>query len=143
MKKILAGLLLIAPLTANADNWLCIVDKSTGFKLENGTWEIGNFNPDKYLIKPADKVSSSAGALYQVNSFGSELPEYICPTGFEDGEYKGILDCRGFAIRGDTFKFNLTTGHFLSTYTSGYVHTSKGKIVDDNPAIQIGKCSKL
>lgn len=143
MKKILAGLLLIAPLVANADNWLCIGDNSTGFVLKNGAWESAKFKPYKYLIKSAEGVVSSMGALYQVHEFGREIPSYICPTGFlEDGEFEEILDCYGLGIKTDAFKFNPKTGHFLMTRTLGYV-MSDGKTVDDTPSIEIGKCSKL
>tara|TARA_B110000503_G_C6787841_1_gene265979 strand:- start:35 stop:457 length:423 start_codon:yes stop_codon:yes gene_type:complete len=140
MKRIIACLLLIAPLTANADNWLCIGEQSTGFFLEGGAWEITGFNPGKYLIKPSDDVTKlmDNAAVYQVHSFGNETQSWICPDFIE-----GKLVCYGFAARGDTFKYNRETGNFLTTTTMGYVETLKGKVSEDTPLIEIGKCSKL
>jgi hypothetical protein len=140
MKRIIACLLLIAPLTANADNWLCIGEQSMGFNLIGGAWERSGFNPEKYLIKPAGagvKYMDNA-AVYQVHSFGNETPSWICPAFIE-----GKLVCYGFAARGNTFKYNPETGNFLRTGTVGYVETFKGKVSEDTPLIEIGKCSKL
>jgi hypothetical protein len=140
MKRIIAYLLLITPLTANADNWLCIGEQSTGFNLIGGAWERSGFNPQKYLIKPAGDVVKymENAAVYQVHSFGNETPLWICPD-FTDG----LLDCYGTGTRGNTFKYNPETGNFLTTTTMGYVETLKGKVVEDTPLVEIGKCSKL
>jgi|TARA_B110000908_G_C10209461_1_gene429425 hypothetical protein len=145
MKKIIACLLLIAPLTANADNWLCIGEQATGFRLfESGEWKQANFNEGKYLINPAEDFLRHKNAVYQVHRFGQETPDGICKSDFGTSGYeKELLDREGYLTRGDTFKYNRATGHFLRTFTLGYVEAINGKVSNDSASIEIGKCSKL
>ena len=146
MKYILAFLVMTFSMQSTADNWLCITDKATGFALENGSWESVNFQPgDKYMIKDASQTNKSIyGSVYQVNHFGDDGPNWLCGDFGSNEDAKELLVCEGFAIAGDTFKYNPSTGHFLATHTAGYVHTfDDGRVFGDTPHIQIGKCSKL
>ena len=147
MKYILAVLVMTFSMQSTADNWLCIADKATGFALENGSWESGNFTSgDKYMIKEASQSSKDIyGSVYQVHEFGDDLPNWVCGD-FVSNEAEGrLLVCDGYSTAGDTFKYNPSTGHFLATYTEGYVHAIGGfDFVNGNtPNIQIGECSKL
>jgi hypothetical protein len=146
MRYILAVLVMTFSMQSTADNWLCITDKATGFALENGSWESANFQPgDKYMIKDASQTNKSIyGSVYQVHAFGRDTPYWICGDFGSNEDAKELLVCEGFAIAGDTFKYNPSTGHFLATHTAGYVHTfDDGRVFGDTPHIQIGKCSKL
>ena len=147
MKYILAVLFMTFSMQSAADNWLCITDKATGFVLKNGSWESRNFaSGDKYMIKEADSRRKTDDVMYQVNQFGDNIPNWLCGD-FKSVVYKGMLICRGFAAPGDTFKYNPRTGHFLATYTNGYVHDSRSgdgvSTSTDTSTIEIGKCSKL
>ena len=80
-----------------------------------------------------------------MHHFGDDIPSWLCGDFGSAKRSKGMLICEGYAIPGDTFKYNAGTGNYLATYTTGYVHDDLlGKGVStDTPIIQIGKCSKL
>ena len=146
MRYILAVLVMTFSMQSTADNWLCIRDKATGFALQNGDWVSGDFQAgNKYMIKEASQQNKSIyGSVYQVHPFGDEYPSWVCGDFGSNEDAKGLLACDGYAIAGDSFKYNPSTGHFLTARTNGYVHTfDDGRVVDDTPAIEIGKCSKL
>jgi hypothetical protein len=146
MKYILAVLVMTFSMQSTADNWLCIVDDSNGFSLKDGSWKPTLFEVGgKYMIKEASQQEKSIyGSVYQVNHFGDDGPNWLCGDFGSNEDAKELLVCEGFAIAGDTFKYNPSTGHFLATHTAGYVHTfDDGRVFGDTPHIQIGKCSKL
>ena len=146
MKYILAVLIMTFSMQSAADNWLCITDKSTGFVLENGSWDYGKFAPgDKYMIKEADDLEKADDVMYQVNRFGRDTPSWLCGDFISVGYDAGMMICDGYGTPGNTFKYNPRTGHFLATYTGGYVHDkmSGDAVSTDTPIIEIGKCSKL
>ena len=96
------------------------------------------------MIKEADDTGKLFGEVYQVHAFGHDNPSWVCGDFGSNENAKGLLVCEGFAIAGDSFKYNPSTGHFLATRTAGYVHTfDDGRVADDTPSIEIGKCSKL
>ena len=146
MKYILAVLVMTFSMQSTADNWLCIRDKATGFSLKNGSWNSTDFKVGKkYIIKDASERNKSvSGSVYQVHEFGDDIPDWICGDFQNDGVAKGMLVCDGYFIAGNTFKYNPSTGHFLATHTAGFVYTwDDGRVVEDTPIIEIGKCSKL
>lgn len=131
-----------APVQASAESWLCITDMATGFSADKTTkiWTQANFKPvGRYIIKP----STNPRWKYIVSKFGESeaLPEATCNSG--PNEY-GYLNCEpGF---GD-FKFNSNNLRFIRTYIAGYVEIgSHNKYMtegNDDPGIEIGRCSKL
>jgi hypothetical protein len=148
MKYILAVLVMTFSMHSNADSWLCIMDKATGFNLENGSWKLAKFKfeaGDKYMIKETDAIGTRFGSVYQVHRFGSNTPSWLCGDFGSNEDAKELLVCDGYAVPGDTFKYNPRTGHFLATHTNGYVHNkfSADGVSTDTPIVMIGKCSKL
>ena len=86
---------------ANSKTWLCITEKSTGFRRQNnGTWDVYPWAADqKYVIKPLDLSNEYTKKMYdsnvefmneiekrvyqyQINTLGSDfmdkLPQAIC-----------------------------------------------------------------
>ena len=144
MKYILAVLVMTFSMQSTADNWLCISDDANGFALEDGSWEPTLFVVgEKFMIKEADGLHKTDGAVYQVHRFGKDTPSWVCGDFHSNMFTEKLLVCDGYGTPSDTFKYNPRTGHFLATRTTGYVEDYKGVVSTDTPMIEIGKCSKL
>lgn len=151
MRKTLYVYILIAlPLSAGADNWLCIGDEAVGFHQENGTWKRAEFKPDKWLIKPQAEVFKEAGlGEYEIFQFDSVSESFYCDDFSDD-----LLVCRGNSNPNDTpintFRYDQASGRYLMTSTYGYLEEARldkthpyYELMVGAPNIEIGKCSKL
>jgi hypothetical protein len=121
------------------EQYLCIGDKSTGFKFNKMSkeWEYARFNTakSKYIIsKPKDGLSA-----YVVRKVGEDMVIASCAKDFDD---LGFLFCESYF--GDTFKFNNKNGRYLYGDLAGYYNFLPGISLEEDaltPAIEIGKCS--
>lgn len=131
--------LLLYPLAALSEQYLCVPDKMTGFSFDarKKEWDYTQFRTNfKYVIAPA-KNGRDAFALTKV---GEKDPEGYCNKSFNDG---GVLFCQ--TLLGD-FRFNKINGRYFMSSTLGYYAVGAGMWAAtdaDSPdlAIQIGKCS--
>ncbi len=146
MRQFVAIMIAIAavPTPAFAESWLCLTDKSTGFRYNAATkqWQSIDFRTgdDRYIIKPG----TSKANVYEVRKFGDDtsiLPEAWCNQDFQAGTF---LHCKG--VFGE-FKFNRKTGRFLKSYLAGYwtyaPGVNKTDEGGDTPSIDIGICSAI
>lgn len=125
---VLAGLIATVPAVSQeeATAFLCIPDKSTGFKYIKtpgvweilgvqetpGVWESVNFDVSekKYLIK---RDVDQEKYEWEVSLFGAAFSRSSCK---EDFNASGFLFCDGIW----DFRFNRDNLRFLSIYRSGY-----------------------
>ena len=125
---------------ASAEQFLCVVDHSTGFSFDKNTeqWKPTVFaGEDKYIIsKPTDDDGKLKEKFqYVVREIGTPNPIAYCETGFSGG----YLFCEGMATK---FSFNKENGRFLTAYMAGYYHDAlPGQEGRNTPYMQIGKCS--
>ncbi|WP_428818443.1 hypothetical protein [Microbulbifer sp. MCCC 1A16149] len=144
MKRLITAVALsLLTTTAIAEelpSWLCLTEKSTGFKLEDGSWHYTKFNAEarRYLIRPAKESEKNLpgvmkNATHAVFIFGKADPRQLCRYA------KGApLLCDQF--HGE-FKFNADTLRFMTTHTAGWVD---GDDADRHtPIIEIGRCSEI
>lgn len=131
--------LLLCPLLAFSEQYLCVPDKATGFTFDarTKTWDYATFNTDFRYI-----VASAKGGMFPftLTKVGDKDPQGFCKNGFNEG---GVLFCD---IYGGEFKFNRNNGRYLLAFTFGYYNVGKGLLAETDvdsgtPMIQIGKCS--
>ena len=102
IKRILSTFLLfiIIPSTANAEQYLCIADLSTGFSYSSThkKWRSVDFNTDdsKYVISKSDITNMA----YKITIIGQSYVSAWCEDDFIDS---GILFCERGNIQ---FRFN-------------------------------------
>ncbi len=135
--KSISVLLLLMPIYAHSEQYLCTPDKITGFSYSSKEkqWVYANFKKDfQYVITPTK--SEFAFSLVKVgdrNSTGG------CKEGFNDA---GFLFCE---IPEGDFKFNKKNGRYLMVSDMGYYLVGKGMWAETDAdssdlALQIGKC---
>lgn len=115
-------------LAAADEAYICMVDKSTGFKLSStGRWEEASFYPDesKYLLK-------KKGAGWEWSKFGDKFG-MPCPAFNKHGLLNCDLLFGAVRVQRDTLRF-------IKTYTVGYID---GDQPGNTPSIGIGKCTPL
>jgi len=120
-----------------ATQYLCVVDKMTGFSYDKSTnqWKEANFKADKnFLITRSTNPKIS----YEIKEVGSEISTSWCDEDFNES---GNLFCRGFG----EYRFNKDHLRFLYIYPIGYWDDDNKsdlfKEGDNTPALGIGKCS--
>lgn len=150
----LAGALSLAALLAyasmaNADEYLCVAEKASGFSFNKLTksWQSANFSTEaKYLVSE----SNNPKYAYQVTGVWDRYPIASCKVGFNKYGYIFCADVGfGSGIEIYDFRFNRINGRFLLTSPAGYYNVvpeiDKGA-VDENrgtPYMAIGKCSPV
>jgi hypothetical protein len=141
MNKIAFALLMLLAFNVySQDAYLCVTDKSTGFSKNKSTgeWvETSFLATDKFVITR----SSETGRVWEVTETGSATPYLYCDHEIDSD---GDLRCDGLGV----FRFNNKNMRFLRTYDMGYVMSlvnpkTHKDIQDDNPLVEIGRCSKL
>ncbi len=134
------------PLIGSAEQYLCVVEKTTGFKYNKASksWESVNFTAGtKYIISKDDtKLPVDYSRFkFTVKEMGDKHPLYWC----EDDFGLDILSCTG---PGD-FRFNRENGRFVLAFTAGYYNVGIEWIIEitdensDTPLMSIGKCSSF
>ena len=127
-----------------SDQYLCAVDKSTGFRFdeESKEWRHTEFKADsKYVIsKPASESPWVGTQAFLVRQIGGSFPVAFCEKDFTE---PGFLSCN---LMGRIFEFNRISGRFTTANTFGYHNVVPGvnDLTDENagtPFISIGKCS--
>ena len=130
MKRIALMLILIMPSFGWAENYLCIVEQSTGFKYMNGKWQSVTFNPvSKYLVSTED---------LQVNPFGDEAPSYL---NCEDTE-NDFICLKGWGRGVGAFEMSKPSLRFMATHAPRY-YIFKLDNPNGTPWMEIGTCSKF
>ncbi|PWJ87390.1 hypothetical protein C8D77_117106 [Mesorhizobium loti] len=126
--------LLSQSLPAEAGQFFCAADLSTGFKFTGTGWLSTNFivTDMRFTIAPAD----SSGSTYTVTKLGEAYPTHRCTNDLPPGGPIHLL-CGGL---GSGFVFNEATLRFQETYGFGFID---GDSTQDTPAITIGKCSSI
>lgn len=130
-----------------ADSYLCISDQSTGFAFnkDTGQWKPANFTAGKKYVLSRD------GKGWVLKEFGQANPVLRCPNDFNPSHYLGCDDgSMQFRMNSRILRYELA---YLLGYYVDYneLDSSLAKIPgatllhegDDNPAIEIGKCSPL
>jgi hypothetical protein len=127
-----AFLLPISP--ADASQFFCAADLSTGFKLQSSGWSSVDFTVKdmRYTIAPQD----SGGTDYTVTKLGDKSPSHRCKNNLPPGG-KIHLVCGGL---GYGFIFNERELRFQEYYGIGFVN---GDAPGNTPSITIGKCSPI
>jgi len=135
---IIAILLLSRPFLADAEQYLCIAEKSAGFHYveSSGNWQGTTFRTDaKYIISKMEGKDS-----YKVTKVGNKLPLATTEKGFTK---TGVIFFEGM-VEGE-FRFNKNNGRFIYIWALGYYNVSPElNMTDkdsDTPFIEIGKCS--
>jgi hypothetical protein len=144
---ILCVLLVLASTVSAAESYLCVADKSTGFKYNKQTkrWDYSRFNvrERRWIIRAPNldeiKQLNSAPA-FVVIGLGETFPESLCEKPFTDA---GTLVCREIW----DFKFSKDRLRYVAVYPMGYwMDSSEGSgdlFVEgkNDLAIEIGRCS--
>jgi hypothetical protein len=120
--------------------FICIAEKSTGFKYMNGEWADVSFKTDeKYLLRPRSKDDTFVpdDKDYVVVPFGSDYVLAHCKS--NNLKNYGVAHCEGL---GTQFKFNAERKRFLRSYVAGYF-TNQKDTESDTPFLEIGECSRL
>ena len=119
------------------DAYVCITDKSSGFKFDTTTkkWDAATFRIDeeKFIIK---REKNNLKYPWKVSPVGQPYPISTCEKDFTDA---GYLFCTGF----EDFRFNKKNLRFMSAYLLGYIDGAGQDEGKNTPAIKIGKCSPL
>jgi len=128
-KILLLLIVVLLPMSVNAESYLCITEHSAGFIYDKNTkeWESAEFKADSKYI-----VSRSDGDIipWSVVKHGKNLIMDLCTEDFENG----YLKCDKFTMGKENMRFIL-----VNTY--GFViHGNEG---EDTPNMEIGKCSRL
>jgi hypothetical protein len=145
---------------ANAESFLCVATKTTGFEPDKATgkWNAANFQTDqKFVIKsvanndPHYKEYAAWGKLvnhlspidWLITEIGNPNIQGVCTTPDPDKNMGdiivaklGIVKCDGLFM--DGFIFNVTALKFERVIYGGYAIGST-----DSAALQIGECSRL
>ena len=134
MKKYLLLLLTLGSSVVSAESYLCIPDRSTGFAYNKNTkiWYTTSFNVSdkKYLLSISD-------GKWKWKTIGDSEFSYL-PCG-EFNEY-GYISCLDLM----QVTFNRKNLRFLLTYNIGYTNYGiAGNEGDDEPHMEIGRCSKI
>lgn len=125
MRTLLFSLCLI-PIYANAQTYLCVSDKATGFRKEsNSVWTEAHFiTESKYVLK----WENSYWTWTQTGQKNGSM----CLSKRED-----VLSCdTGFSY----LVFNKRLMRFIFTRPGGYALEALG---NDTPFVEIGKCTAL
>lgn len=139
MIKFVVMIIILFPLSVNAESYLCVADNSTGFKYDENskTWISVPFKTDsKYLVNKSKKLGSW---VIKETGGGTFIQ---CEKGFNDW---GFLRCSGMSFNGD-FTMNNETLRFQYVYPFGYVvraYNEDNKEGSITPFMEIGKCSPL
>jgi hypothetical protein len=142
--------LLFGVTSASADSYVCVADRSTGFRFDptTKTWQTASFTTDrsKWIIRPpaGNETFIAEGTRYAVFEAGSDIPNYGCESAFTEA---GFLFCN---VGPGEFKMNNKTNRYLLTYTFGYwtddlTPGDKRRFREgsDTPLIEIGRCNRL
>lgn len=142
--------LVIAVNPASGEAYICIAEKSTGFKYErNQGWEEMKFvTDDKYIIRhPNNDERDYIARIYEETNLDwilSELGEKdIWPC--EGDIDKGILDCK---VLFEDFRFSAKYLRFINYNAGSYINFQSSDIDHEyrkpfTPYIQIGQCSRM
>ena len=108
------------------ERFLCVADKSAGFKWDGSEWQNVRFHPDgKYVV-----VRENGKVV--VTALGKATPEYVCES------TSLYVVCQNSSGR---MTFNQATLRFAQYFTLGY---TVGQDDDDlTPSITLGRCSRL
>jgi hypothetical protein len=146
--RIITSLIFFISISCQAENYLCVADKATGFQFSKSNWEVANFKTDnKYLVK----VSDLENFPYQVSKIGNNIPVIMCRQSFNSGGFLhcdsgGPLDMLSINL-GEHFSLNQKSLRFMRVVPRGYINVVPGNNISDpssgTPYIEIGKCSQI
>lgn len=125
----------------SAQQFLCLGDKSTGFKWNGTEWAITKFSTkdDRFILQEKQKplVWQGRTFTYEVKRFGDrQAGELLCEANETSGNLR--LICGGL---GSGILFDSGSMRFHELYGLGYVD---GKDAPGNtPALTIGTCTRL
>ena len=125
-------ILAFTSLSANAETYLCVADKATGFVKEGNEWNTAHFREDrKFSLK---KETWGHWTWTQIgDQFGLS-----CPVQKDNkGKERKIFSCD---LVWDFLVFNKDSLRFMYFKAGGYLLPGLG---DDTPVTAIGKCSPL
>ncbi len=135
-----AAVLILSVTSAAADEdakYLCIGNKSTGFKYENGNWNSVDFKVDKRYLVAVKKHWFKDEVLYSITEFGKDRASFYCDKEAPD-KYGYIICEEGLG----SFRVNIRTLRYMDVYPVGYID-GKDNNATDTPSIEIGTCTKL
>lgn len=135
MKKLIAIFLFFFSSISLADGYVCIADKSTGFKYDKNqrTWTTATFN-----VSDSKYTLTQSNGQWKWNKFGEQN---IFPSNCGQFNEYGYLRCSPIM---SSLSFNKKNLRYMLIYEVGYV---SGGIVGteggDTPNMEIGKCSPM
>ena len=143
MLRILVLSVLLLPLSAIADSYICVVDNMTGFRAKDN-WKPVIFSENfKYIVRPPKAgdflyEQFKSNNIYVVMEIGGDnVPNASCDRDFD---VTGVLTCDGSM----TFRMHRHTLNFITVREGGYLYLSDdgtGELSD--VGVEIGKCSKI
>ena len=148
MVRLTVIFLLFVSSICQADQYLCITNKATGFDFneQSNDWETTSFKTadHKYIISQVVESEENPykGKKYMVVKMGKSTPSFLCES---DIDSDGFLFCEAYGTCGG-FRFNKTNGRFILHFMIGYYNVlpDLNGITDktsDTPFIEIGTCS--
>ena len=131
--KWLILILAFTSLSANAETYLCVADKATGFVKEGNEWSESHFREDrKFTLK---KESYGVWRWTQIGRKGG----LTCPVKKDDkGNDFPIVGCQLATF--EYLIFNKMSLQFIFSTPGGYAIPAYG---DDTTVMAVGKCSPL
>ena len=119
--------------------YLCLTEKSFGFRYQDGEWRHVSFKNQQYLIRPLRNGEYWWGEAiaetmtHGIVEIGQQKPDYFC-------KFNGaILSCENSP---GEFKFSRKTMRFLTTFTHGYWHEEEAG-QEMTPSISRGSCTRI
>ncbi|WP_153003766.1 hypothetical protein [Aureimonas ureilytica] len=130
----MAALLMSYAPAAAGSGYICVIEKTVGFKLKGKTWEEAFLKgpPEIYIVQ---RLPNGAITAKQT---GFELEGQCVERLFANGTATGSLDCQ---VMLTDLTINTKSMRFQTVYPIGYLD---GKDTDsDTPSLAIGKCTTL
>jgi hypothetical protein len=138
----IGALVLLAAGTASAaERYLCIADKSTGFKWNGREWASVNFDVSgvRYIVQETteERRRVNPQSQFTVTKMGEKDTIFTCRRGDSGGNTTLRVICGGLAWG---MVIDTEALRFQKHYTGGFLD---GDEPDNTPNLTIGKCSPL
>lgn len=141
MKQLILSLAIILSasggMAQDFEGWLCISDKSTGFAFNNGQWDIANFPPGKYILRPAIEDESLLLTGHELGLYQFGLDSAMAGCDYFS-ESRKTISCDGIYV----FRMDTSSRRFLIVYPIGY-WIGDNDSASDTPFMEIGTCTQF
>ena len=138
-------LLFLLPLNLSAFPYVCVIEKSIGYKLDEktGNWIITEFKFDNIKDRNFSiKKSEMTKYIAQIHRFGESFPNAGCVQTTEDIPFRNWLTCVGLAEKSLNIRVNMDNLEFIISDFGGYGVEPEWAYFD-YANLKIGSCSPL